>query len=40
LSTDRREVGTAGEFARISDEELMQLIEGAAMTLVALPPKG
>jgi len=33
---DRREVGSPGEFDRLSDDELMQLIEGK-VELVALP---
>src|SRR5204863_7727703 len=36
LRIDRREVGSPGEFDRLSDDELMQLIEGK-VELVALP---
>jgi hypothetical protein len=36
LRIDRREVGSPGEFDRLSDDELMQLIEGS-VELVELP---
>lgn len=36
LRVDRREVGEPGEFSRLSDEELLKLIEGS-VELVALP---
>jgi phage terminase small subunit len=37
LRVDRREVGSPGEFDRMSDKELMQLIEGEVINLIALP---
>lgn len=36
LRIDRREIGDPGEFARLSDDELMKVIEGS-VDLVALP---
>lgn len=36
LRIDRREIGDPGEFARLSDDELMKVIEGS-VELVALP---
>lgn len=37
LRIDRREVGSPGEFDRMSDEELMKFIEAEEIALVALP---
>ncbi|MCX7313731.1 MAG: hypothetical protein NTV56_18900 [Alphaproteobacteria bacterium] len=36
LRIDRREVGEPGEFARLSDEELLQLVQGS-VELVEIP---
>lgn len=36
LRIDRREVGEPGEFARLSDDELLKLVEGS-VEMVALP---
>lgn len=36
LRIDRREIGDPGEFARLSDDELLKVIEGS-VDLVALP---
>ena len=37
LRIDRREVGSPGDFDRLSDEELRQWIEAETINLVALP---
>lgn len=37
LRIDRREVGAPGEFDRLSDEELLQVVQGS-VELVDLPP--
>jgi hypothetical protein len=38
LRIDRREVGSPGEFDRLSDEELQQFIEATTLTFLVLPP--